>query len=363
MKKKVLVFSDEYPPAGGGAGVVAEQLTENLCTMGHVVTLITGNECKNTIDPHARSHIKVIRKTLIWPFTYLAALIKINLESYDLIIVNDLVAAHISGLFFKKKVLSKCILLIHGQDAKHVYENSSFKNSLFLLKAAYSRTLSNCKQVTAVSKYAMDLYHDFLPSHLKNIKLNFHYAGLNIKSIPKPKLTSKNDIGIPIDSILFFSACRLVEEKGLFKQLSIFEELTKRYDNLFWIIAGNGPSKDYLVDKIEALGLSSRIKLIGHKTKPELANYYSLCDIFWQLSHATYETFGLAYLEAAFYGAPSIALKNAGVIESITEGINGYFYESDIEDVIKKCLNLDKKKIKEFSYNFDSKKFAKFLTN
>jgi len=44
MTKNVLIFSDEYPPAGGGAGVIAMKMAEDFHSLGYSVTLLTGDD-------------------------------------------------------------------------------------------------------------------------------------------------------------------------------------------------------------------------------------------------------------------------------------------------------------------------------
>jgi glycosyltransferase involved in cell wall biosynthesis len=51
-----------------------------------------------------------------------------------------------------------------------------------------------------------------------------------------------------------------------------------------------------------------------------------MANVFWLLSSASYETLGLVFLEAAYYGLPSIGLRNYGVVEAIDEGRTGFFY-------------------------------------
>ena len=58
---KILVLNYEYPPVGGGAGVISKHIAEGLAQHGndiHVVTVKHGNLPKETIE---RTH-KAIKK-------------------------------------------------------------------------------------------------------------------------------------------------------------------------------------------------------------------------------------------------------------------------------------------------------------
>ena len=68
MIKKILVFSDEIPPAGGGSGVIAKKLVENYISSNFDVTLLSGNEA--SYNSLKLKHIRVKRITFFWIINY-----------------------------------------------------------------------------------------------------------------------------------------------------------------------------------------------------------------------------------------------------------------------------------------------------
>ncbi|MBK8010447.1 MAG: glycosyltransferase family 4 protein [Deltaproteobacteria bacterium] len=362
----VLVFSDEYPPAGGGAGVVASQLVSNLVAMGHKVVLLSGDEGQAP-EAKAQEHVRVHRTTLIWPMAYLRALLKLRpkLSSFDAIVLNDIVAVYVAGLFFNETQLSKCVIIAHGDDAAYVFKKTSTKHHVFQIKAFCGRTLRHCMKVVAVSRYAKELYCNNIPNDPRLQNVDHHYAGLDLEGMkPLASITqTKTDIGVPEEATLLFSAGRVEEEKGFLHQFTLFKEEVDQGSNYVWLIAGDGALRDRLQAMVEANNLTERVRFLGQLPREKLATYYKLADVFWLLSHATYETMGLVYLEAAFYGTPSIGLRNFGVIEAISEGKSGYFYEGGrIGQLIDRCAeNITSQDCIDHAMQFSSVSFAKYV--
>lgn len=334
---RVLVFSDEYPPAGGGAGTVAAQLTGDLVRAGADVYLLTGDEPRLP-DPSAQQHIRVKRSRLTWPLTYRRVIGQTDLASFDLIVLNDFTAAYIAGLTFPASALARAVVVIHGEDARYVYVKKTMKHRLFAYRHVYTRLLQRCRRIVAVSSYAERIFSETSPVPI-DAKLEHCYVGLPLGQMPLPRVLTKSELDVPSGSRLLFSASRLVEEKGLLNQLTLFNEAISDGAEYYWLVAGDGPLRSTLEQAIDRLGLAGRIRLLGRLPRSELAGYFKCADVFWLLSHATYETMGLVYLEAAFYGTPSIGLRNFGVTESIAESRSGFFYSGGpISPLVERCV-------------------------
>jgi glycosyltransferase involved in cell wall biosynthesis len=359
--KRTLVFSDEYPPAGGGAGTVAAQLASDLSREGAEVHLLTGDE-PAAADPCARTHTRVHRSTLVWPFAYRRALQSIDLASFDLIVINDFTAAYVAGLLFPAAALAKCVVIVHGEDSRYAYERTTWKHRIFGYRRAYTRLLRGCRGIVAVSAYAREIFARGLPFSV-DAKLGSCYAGIALDRMPAPQAIDRSGLGIADDAIVLLSASRLVEEKGLLDQLELLRDETARGANYHWLIAGDGPLRESLAATIDRHALRDRVRLLGRLPRAELAGYFALADVFWLLSRATYETLGLVYIEAAFYGTPSIGLRNYGVIEAIDEGRSGFFYAGgSISSLIDRCrTQLRAQDCHAHAQKFSSGAFARHL--
>jgi glycosyltransferase involved in cell wall biosynthesis len=86
------------------------------------------------------------------------------------------------------------------------------------------------------------------------------------------------------------------------------------------------------------------IKFIGHLTDTELADYYKRCKAF---VFPQEEDFGIVALEAQAAGAPVIAYKAGGALDTVIEGKTGVFFNKQNKESLTKAI----KKFKKLSFN------------
>jgi phosphatidylinositol alpha-1,6-mannosyltransferase len=103
------------------------------------------------------------------------------------------------------------------------------------------------------------------------------------------------------------------------------------------------------------LGVSEHITVHGRLAdKEELAMAYKTADVFIMLSEnqtdGDVEGFGIAILEANYFGLPAIGAKGCGIEDAIQSGLNGELVDGNIVQEIKDSL----KKILENKTNYTS---------
>lgn len=359
--KDILLFSDEFPPEGGGAGIVARQLAKGLRALGRKVELLIGAS-KGSRAADAETHT-CRRFTLAWPFLYGWRLLRMRAWRYRHFVLNDYIAAYLAGLWFTPAMLRRSVVLVHGADGEFFFAKSSLKHRLFGYTRCYRRTLRHCGRVVAASAYAMDTFLQHASAHVDRERVGYAYMGIDPADLGEPQGGDKAALGVPADALLLFSASRLIEEKGLLDMLALFDEARRTLPKLYWHIAGSGPLRGELEERIARLGLQDRVRLLGQLPRDRLARYYSQADVFWLLSKRKGETFGLVYTEAAWFGCPSIALRMAGVPEAIAEGVSGYFHEagSDPARLIQMAAQLDRDACRQHARRFLSSAFAEHI--
>ena len=108
----------------------------------------------------------------------------------------------------------------------------------------------------------------------------------------------KERFGISKGKIVLLYVGRLSIDKGVNKLLKAFQLLSPKHFHL--VLVGDGPLKAYVKRKAEKLGSITLIDYVN--SEEDLAVIYASCDIF--VNASTYETFGLAMLEAQSSGLP-----------------------------------------------------------
>lgn len=97
-------------------------------------------------------------------------------------------------------------------------------------------------------------------------------------------------------------------------------------------IVGEGKDREYL-----AAIAGPTVEFLGHILDCEFEKLYAGAKAFLFASRD--EEFGIAPVEAMGYGVPVIAYKSGGMIETVKEGINGYFYNELRYDSLLQLIN------------------------
>lgn len=355
---RVLIFSHEFPPDIGGAGVVAQQNAKALAEAGNDVTVLTRNRKINVENELIYSVKRVHTYGKLWFLTYKYA---VDFSDYDLIVLNDPASIYVAGLFFNKETFDKTIAFLHGSEPELIYQKRSLFQVITFFKFFYTSALAKVKHIVSVSYFMKEKFLNRTKLHFLSSKIVVNYAGIDNKLFsPDHKGKLKKELSIPQNSQLLISVSRLVRNKGYPEMLNIFEKILTVDNEFYWIVIGSG---DYLEDfkkEIKIRKLESHIFLIGSKKRNELRYYYSNSDVFWLLSNYE-ESFGLSYLEAQACGIPAIGLNKYGVKEAISVD-TGFLIDSpdDIFEVLvdKKYKNILPSTLKRFSDSFSNDRLA-----
>jgi glycosyltransferase involved in cell wall biosynthesis len=306
---KVLIFSHEFPPQVGGAGIVGQQFTQVLKEK-HEVYLLTRKRNK----PQNESNLKIInilpdiKIPGIWFLTSFLKLIFFNFRKFDRIVLNDFPSSVVASFLFRKSTLSRSIFLWHGSEDKTILAKNSINGKLFRKK--YIRALKQSKRILAVSEFQKEkmLKDSELESLRKKTiiqyagiddRLFFMYDSLKRKSIRK-------QFNISDDDIILLSVGRINKLKGYKEMFNIVKKLPA---NFKWLIIGDGDLNDWLRNEIMKNHITN-ISLIGRVERKKINEFYNLADLFFLFSSAQLqEAFGLVYIEAALTGLPSLARK------------------------------------------------------
>ncbi len=146
--------------------------------------------------------------------------------------------------------------------------------------------------------------------------------------------------GVPEDAFLIVTLSRLVGEKDLHVLLDAAARLKgKKY---YFIIAGDGPLRDELLEKSRKLNTEDMVQFAGYvEASRELV---ASADAFVLAAHA--EPFGIAIIEAMACGTPVVAARAGGPLEIIEDDKSGLFFKPreavDLADKLEALRNDEK---------------------
>ena len=133
----------------------------------------------------------------------------------------------------------------------------------------------------------------------------------------------RNRYNIPKDAFLLLSLGRLGKEKNI-EELLYFLSLIK-FD-IYFLIVGDGPNRDHLMEYTKELGLEKQVVFVGMIDPDEVPIYYQMANLF--VSASSSETQGLTYLEALASGIPALCRADEAIENVVINGQTGYQYHS-----------------------------------
>lgn len=185
------------------------------------------------------------------------------------------------------------------------------------------------KRILAVSKAVKNL---LLMYGCPEEKISIAYHGVDVSQFapsPANKRNWRRCHNIPEDDLVFVSTARLSTEKRLERSIKAFDAMSHQYENLWFLIAGDGPLKDEIRNLVRSLTCRDRIRLLGHvEDIPELLQ---ASDIFVLPSDR--EGLSVSLTEAMATGLLCIASDVSGSNEVIRDGENGFLVEPSDQGV------------------------------
>lgn len=115
---------------------------------------------------------------------------------------------------------------------------------------------------------------------------------------------------------------RLRDEKGHGILLDAMAAVATKIPDVRLLVIGDGPDRESLKLKAEALGITSNIVWMGQKAPKEVYEFYRITDI--AIVPSLFEGFGLAAAEAMAAGLPVVGSDVDGLREVVEEGVTGY---------------------------------------
>lgn len=98
------------------------------------------------------------------------------------------------------------------------------------------------------------------------------------------------------------------------------------------VVVGRGPEEARL-----RATLPDHVRLFGHLSDAQMRSVYAGAGVLVAASH---EDFGLAPLEAASFGVPTVALRGGGFLDTILEGETGVFFDRPEPEEIAAALGI-----------------------
>jgi len=170
---------------------------------------------------------------------------------------------------------------------------------------------------------------------IKESKVELIQNGRDVTVFEKARIYSKSEI-IPdatSESLLIITNSRVIRSKGFDEMLLAFQSLSKKFGNIFLVVAGNGFDFDFYKNMALEMGLDGKVVFLGRRH--DIPSLLKSCDLFWFASH--YEGSPGVVIEGMLSKTPMILSDIEPVLENIQDRRHALIFKTgDAEDLAVK---------------------------
>lgn len=323
---KLLIISSEYPPGPGGIANHAHNLATHLHGFGWEIVVLSPQ------DYSREEEIRQFNSSLSFPVARVtsgrgrirssakrlrAALCLVAQHRPQVILGTGLSGVLLSALVSRIKKLPM-LAIAHGSEVAVTGRCLSR-----VIKCAFQRA----NIVVAVSHFTkallkkMDIHHphvDVITNAADSNRFNL------IAESERRAFREQHHL---LDSRVLLTVGHVSERKGQEVVIRALPQILARVPQTHYFMAGLPSQQLRLTELAQNLGIGNHIHFLGKVSNRELLCWLNCCDLFLMTSRTTpegdCEGFGIAVVEAALCGKPSVVSNNSGVIEAIQDGVTG----------------------------------------
>jgi glycosyltransferase involved in cell wall biosynthesis len=322
---RILFCNYEYPPLGGGGGIVMAALARRLARR-HEVTALTSRAVG--LPAYSEDHgVRVIRapvffrrrlETANFPsmFAYLPSGLVRGLglgDGFDVVNTHFVVPSGPLGAALAAWRRIPNVLSVHGGDLYDPSKRSSPHRHAWLrsvVRSMVSRADAVVGQSRDTVQRVAEIYHVHRPVEL---------IPLGIERPEAPAHASRAVFGLPEDAFVMITIGRLVARKATAQLVDVLA--ASKIANAHLLIVGDGPDAATIRRRAAERGVAQRVHLPGQISEADKLAALAVSDLF--VSASQHEGFGLVFLEAMAFGLPIVCYDRGGQTDFLATGETG----------------------------------------
>ncbi|MGC8841412.1 MAG: glycosyltransferase family 4 protein [Candidatus Sumerlaeaceae bacterium] len=331
---RILFFSTEFPPHLGGVATLSLEQSVNLARLGHQVQVETidfgpqPNVCQTTVGLRINAHhIETGAVKRLVPLTKIAW--KASQQFFP-----DIFYASTHRGFGLPMALSAWwrkrpyAIYVHGSEILTELPSRARRAALELMLRGASVLTCNSNNTKRLLESHFDRLKRIEVIHpgIDQARLNAPLARQHGAELRKQWLEAQ---GLPCETVVLLSMCRLSRQKGIGEVLRALTEITRRNmltGDWLYVIAGSGPDEKEFQQYATQNLLGKRVFFLGRVPYEQTAAVFQSADVYVQPSQPL-ESFGISFVEAEFCGLPCIGTKSGGIPEAVQDGVTGILVE------------------------------------
>jgi len=347
-----IIITRSFPPEIGGMQNLMWGLTNELSKDYMLKVFANYYENHKTLDEQVSFSIERVGGIKLLRKYRKAQLINEFIKENK---ISGIIADHWKS-FELIKTNKKKICLIHGKEINHKKGTSLNKRVL--------EVLNNVETIVANSQYTKNLAISLGVLQDRIIVIN---PGVDqVQELDKKTLDKVENL-LKHKSPRLITISRFDKRKNHEKIIMALRNLKQIYPDIVYICIGYGDEEENIKKLVAELSLQEQVmffKDISNNLKNSLmakSNIFVMPSVIYKKS---VEGFGIAYIEAAQYGVPSIGGKDGGASDAIEHQKTGLICDGTELDKVYSSINLMLENNKYLEYGKAAKENAvKFRWN
>jgi glycosyltransferase involved in cell wall biosynthesis len=321
----ILFCNYEYPPLGGGGGVVMAALARELARR-HSVTVLTSRALGLAAEDRDGG-VRVVRAPVFFrkekavanvpsmlaylPMGALAAG-RLRRERFDVINTHFVVPTGPLGDWLSRRWAIPNVLSVHGGDLYDPSKRLS-PHRIGVLRAPIRRLLLRADALVGQSRNTL---HNV--AQIYGVRRDSELIPLGIDRPPQLE-RRRAELGLPEDAFVMATVGRVVARKATPQLVRALKAADRPRAHL--LVVGDGPDAANVRAEAEGLGIADRVHLLGQVSEEQKYRALAAADVF--VSTTQHEGFGLVFLEAMAYGLPVVCYDHGGQTDFLVDGETG----------------------------------------
>lgn len=340
---RILFCNFEYPPLGGGGGVINAMLAQEMAKR-HDVTVLTSRRSGLPAES-IENGVKVVRVPVLFRQQDAVANLRsmlaflpmgINMgkklmktQRYDVINTHFVLPTGPVGDVLSHFGQIPNVLSLHGGDLYDPSKSLS-PHRHRLLRICIRWLLRRADMVVGQSKNTLANMRRFYTPEIEGLCIPLAIQRPQVGVIPR------NTYHFDADEVLLVTVGRLIARKGLDQLITMMEMFKGQKVRL--LIMGSGPYEQILKEETRKRRLEKQVTFLGYVEEAEKFRILQLSDIY--VSTSQHEGFGLVFLEAMACGLPVICYDHGGQTDFLQDQNTGYLVPLNNLDIFKERCRL-----------------------
>lgn len=335
-QRRLLISTTDFPPGWGGIQRLVFELATRLGNGGWAVTVLAPH-AEAGLSAHGQGAFALQRTGAAWGDSRVRCLAQ--MARMAAVIPADVrLAAHVNALpaFTLARPVVPRVVLLYGSELWAPASRTIarvFGNGIDHAMAISRFTAEEAGKLrVAGGRVAVTPPGASPPAHAPDMEAVLRRLGLLEEGRVLP---------------YFLTVSRLDEpHKGHDVLVRALPRIVDRYPEVRYVIVGDGRLAPTVREMASAEGVADAVVMTGAVGEDEKGALMRSCLAYAMVSRAQrrpalFEGFGIAYLEAALAGRPSIAGASGGVADAVVDGETGLLVDpTSVEQIVDAALSL-----------------------